>query len=94
MSKKKAKVPVHAGIDVAKGMLDICVLQDEDERLLAPKRVTNDEKGAAECIKHLTQYNVKLIVLEATGGYENLIAMKLQGPSNGPLSCPPFDRCS
>jgi transposase len=78
MGKKQTKAAVHVGIDVSKTTLDVRVLQDKDEHLQAPMQVSNDEAGVAACIMHLQLMNVKLVVLEATGGLENLIAMKLQ----------------
>jgi len=77
---KRAARPRTATFDVSKPTLDIRVLQGKDERLQAPMQVSNDEKGAAACVKHLAHFEVKLIVFEATGGLENLIAMKLHGP--------------
>jgi len=53
------------GIDVAKDHLDVYVsLSDES------LRVTNDESGFAEVIKMLTSFEIKRIVLEATGKFE------------------------
>ena len=85
MGKKQTKVTVHVGMapgratfDVSKGTLDIRALQEKDEQLLAPMKVTNDDAGADACIKYLTEYAVKLVVFEATGGFEVLIALRLQ----------------
>jgi transposase len=78
MGKKAKKVAVHVGIDVSKRTLDISVIQDSDEHILLTQQVSNDEAGAEMCVKHLTAYAVALVVLEATGGLETLVVMKLQ----------------
>ena len=78
MGRKAKKAAVHVGIDVSKGTLDIGVMQDADERISLTQRVSNDEAGAEACVKQLTAYAVVLVVLEATGGLETLVVMKLQ----------------
>ena len=45
MGKKQTKVAVHVGIDVSKGTLDIRALQEKDEQLLAPMKVTMAPQG-------------------------------------------------
>ena len=40
-------------------------------------KVTNNDAGADACIKYLTEYAVKLVVFEATGGFEMMIALRL-----------------
>ncbi len=57
------------GIDVAKAHLDVAIWPTQ-ERL----RVTRDEAGMAELIAWLRPQAPALIVLEATGGLETLIA--------------------
>ena len=57
------------GIDVAKAHLDVAIWPTQ-ERL----RVTRDEAGLAELIAWLQPRTPTLIVLEATGGLETLVA--------------------
>ena len=57
------------GIDVAKSSLDVAIWPTQ-ERL----RVTRDEAGMAELIAWLRPRATALIVLEATGGLETLVA--------------------
>ena len=61
------------GIDVAKKFFDVHVLASgQDERF------SNDEKGIQQCLQRCRQKSPELIVLEATGGYESLLAGTLQ----------------
>lgn len=53
------------GMDVGKTWLDIAIY-DRDEVM----RVHNDETGIAELLTKLVEQNPALIVVEATGGYE------------------------
>lgn len=56
---------VFVGVDVSKARLDVCV------RPLAEQfTVDNDAGGHDLLVSRLKTYNVKCIVLEATGGYE------------------------
>lgn len=59
-----------AGIDVSKATLDV-VMRPSDEHWT----VNNDEKGFAEIIEHLKE--VKLVVLEATGGLQVAVTAAL-----------------
>ena len=60
------------GIDVSKARLDVGVLPEE-----AFWTSTNDDVGRAELVARLRELAPALIVLEATGGYEALIAAQL-----------------
>jgi transposase len=62
------------GVDVSKATLDAAVLPAREERSVA-----NDHAGAAALIAWFKEQRVDLIVLEATGGYENLVAAELAG---------------
>lgn len=55
----------YVGIDVSKALLAVAVLPTGDGW-----EVTNDSKGVAGLIKRLKPLAAKLIVLEATGGFE------------------------
>lgn len=61
------------GVDVAKLFFDVhCLESNQDFRF------ANDPAGIRQCIKHFQQVRPDLIVLEATGGYESLLAGHLQ----------------
>jgi len=53
------------GIDVSKAGLDVCI-RPVDECFTT----TNDEEGIQKLIMCLRKYPVRMVVLEATGGYE------------------------
>jgi len=56
------------GIDVSKASLDVATRPSNEE-----VRVANDEPGCRDLISLLKPLSPKLIVLEATGGLENLV---------------------
>lgn len=61
------------GIDVAKKFFDVHILATgQDERF------SNDDKGIQQCLQRCQQESSELIVMEATGGYESLLAGTLQ----------------
>jgi transposase len=60
------------GIDVSKDTLDVCVYPTQESF-----RVSNDQSGVDELIQRLQRINPRLIVCEATGGYETLAASSL-----------------
>jgi transposase len=68
----------HAGIDVAKDSLEVIV--STPRRVLARWQITNDEAGVEQCVVQMQVIAPApaLIVLEATGGLETLIAYRLQ----------------
>lgn len=61
------------GIDVSKHSFDGFVLGKEQEF-----QMTNDSEGIKKCIKLCHKTKPELIVMEATGGYENALASHLQ----------------
>ena len=62
---------VYAGIDVSKAQLDIDTYPDA-----APKQFANDETGRLAACAYLQSAQVRLIVVEATGGLESpLVAL-------------------
>lgn len=61
-----------AGIDVAKAWLDVASSAEEPVRRLA-----NDAEGIATLVAELTAQRPRLIVLEATGGYETAVTAAL-----------------
>jgi transposase len=69
----KKAAEIFVGIDVSKAWLDIAV-HEQDETF----RVSNDDAGIAGLVKRLKKMKPTLIVLEATGGFEMLVAMELR----------------
>jgi transposase len=63
---------VYVGIDVGKTWLDVAQWGSD-----TVWRVTNDEAGVAEIVERMTVLNPQLIAIEATGGYEQLLAQTL-----------------
>jgi transposase len=64
--------PVYVGIDVAKGRLDIHVLP-AGEAFTVPR----DGESVASLVERLKALSPALIVLEATGGFETIVAATL-----------------
>ena len=64
--------PIFIGIDVAKGRLDVHV-QPSGEAFTVPR----DEVGLAELARRVTALRPVVIALEATGGYEVMVAASL-----------------
>jgi transposase len=62
----------YVGIDVGKTWLDVAQWGSD-----TVWRVTNDEAGVAEIVERMTVLNPQLIAIEATGGYEQLLAQTL-----------------
>jgi transposase len=60
------------GIDVSKAMLDLACLPDG-----TTLSVPNDEGGVAELVGQVLALTPTLVVLEATGGFEHLVAAAL-----------------
>ena len=67
-----ARQNVFVGIDVGKDWLDIAVRPTG-----AAWRVAQDDEGVADLVQQLTKLQPKLIVMEASGGYERLSAIAL-----------------
>lgn len=61
------------GLDVAKAAIDVAVRPAHR----APWRVDYDEAGLAALVETLTRLEPRLVVLEATGGYEARVASAL-----------------
>jgi transposase len=64
----------YVGIDVAKATLDVAI--GSDGELV---QVENNEAGIARLIQQLSEIGPTLVVLEATGGYESLVAGAIAG---------------
>ena len=62
----------YVGIDVSKDRLDIAVL---GERKMS--EVANTRRGIAKLVREMQPLNPKLIVVEATGGYEEALVLSL-----------------
>ena len=69
-----AKTICNVGIDVSKDNLDVHLRPSG-----AAFRVGNDDEGWGELQKRLTGLPVRLVVLEATGGYERGVFASLTG---------------
>jgi len=66
------KEKVYVGIDVSKARLDVSLYPENDCRTFS-----YDEKGMAAITEYLRKVRPAIVVLEATGGYEMLIAASL-----------------
>ena len=64
--------PTFVGLDVAKARLDVHI-QPSGEQFA----VARDEDGIAELVRRLLPLGVALVALEATGGYEVVVAATL-----------------
>ena len=62
----------YVGIDVAKDKLDLAVLGEKTS-----SEATNTKKGISGLVKKMCQLKPKLIVVEATGGYEEALVLAL-----------------
>jgi transposase len=63
---------VFAGIDVSKDSLDVGVSREKDVN-----QYGNDGKGIARLVAEMRRSNPRLIVVEATGGYEQAVVSSL-----------------
>lgn len=73
MSKKATPV-VTIGIDVAQDYSDVCFL-DEDESVVQQGRYAVDKYKAL--VKNLAKAKPRIVIMEATGGYERKLAALL-----------------
>jgi transposase len=62
----------YVGIDVGKDKCDVAIL---GEKIVA--EAANTKKGIAALVRQMRQLNPKLIVVEATGGYEEVLVLEL-----------------
>ncbi len=65
---------IVVGIDVSKDRLDVAVRPSGDSFA-----VTRDASGLRELLGHLEPLAASVIALEATGGYETVVAATLAG---------------
>jgi len=63
---------IYVGIDVSKDHMDVHIVPQN-----TAFRSKRDDKGIESLVKSMMRYSPKLIVMEATGGYESVIAIKL-----------------
>jgi transposase len=73
-SKTMVESSVVVGIDVAKAHIDVVLNGVE----AAPERLDNDAAGHAQLLERLAGLAPALVVMEATGGYEQALACALQ----------------
>src|SRR5574339_510404 len=69
MPNEKAHV---VGIDIAKDWFDVAVLGERRTRQFA-----NTKKGIRDLVRWMSQLQPQLIVVEATGGYEEALVLAL-----------------
>jgi transposase len=62
----------YVGIDVAKHTFDLCCLNEKKIR-----QFENNTRGIREAVKMLKRLKPELVVMEATGGYEAILAAEL-----------------
>jgi transposase len=67
-----AQSEAYVGIDVGKAWLDVAVWDQEDIQ-----RVSNDDSGIEAIITWVVELEAQLIVVEATGGYEQRLVQAL-----------------
>jgi transposase len=72
MSQSLPQNGVSVGIDVAKNHLDVNFAPTRE-----PLRLANDRDGHADLMARLSSMEVRIIVLEATGGYERELVAEL-----------------
>ena len=65
-------VPTFVGIDVSKDKLDVAVRPVQEQF-----SASNDDTGIAELRKRLKRHRGALVVIEATGGLEHVVAAAL-----------------
>jgi transposase len=63
---------IYVGIDVSKDKLDVAVLSKK-----AVEQFASTKRGIAKLVQHIRQLKPKLIVVEATGGYEEALVLAL-----------------
>jgi transposase len=64
---------IFIGIDVSKNQLDAAIRPGTDFFT-----VSNDDQGITDLVRRLADFNPRLILLEASGGYEILAAASLR----------------
>jgi len=66
------KEKIYAGIDISKERLDVSLYPEDNCQTFS-----YDEKGMTAITEYLSKVHPAIVVLEATGGYETLIAASL-----------------
>ena len=80
MSNSKPKCEIYIGIDVSKKNLDVYILEHDKHF-----QFSQTETGLSELVEIIGSFNPALVVLEATGGFENNAASILAS-SNIPVA--------
>lgn len=65
----------YVGIDISKAQLDVCWLRDDE--VLKVETLANEAEARAGLVERLAGHESVLIVLEATGGYEQALVSEL-----------------
>lgn len=69
---------LYVGIDVSKAWLDVgCVPALPEQESALPSRIENEDQSRAGLVQRLVKLAPKLVVLEATGGWETAVAGEL-----------------
>lgn len=76
MSTTPSQHGISVGIDVSKENLDVDFAPTRE-----PLRLANDPAGHAALVKRLSAMDIRVIVIEATGGYERAIVAELAAAS-------------
>ena len=62
----------YIGIDIAKRTFDVCCLAEQKVQ-----QFENNTKGIRQAVSMIAELKPELVVMEATGGYENMLAAEL-----------------
>ena len=68
------KPETYAGIDVSKDTLDACILKDTTSAFFS---VANNEAGVQALIEKLKKEDLKVVIVELSGGYEKQVVHTL-----------------
>jgi transposase len=77
MEAKRKMTKKTMGIDVDSKSLVCCIVINEDKSTAIWKTFKNREKDFSEIIKYIRSQNVSLVLMEASGGYEQKISIYL-----------------
>jgi transposase len=72
IARKGGSMDSYTGIDISKHFFDVHVVSSEED-----KHFEYNDHGIQECVQWLLSVKPPLIVMEATGGYENRLASEL-----------------
>ncbi|MCD4843796.1 MAG: IS110 family transposase, partial [Methanosarcinales archaeon] len=70
--EKTMSEPIYVGIDVSKDTFNVASCPD-----VLKTSLPNSPQGRCQLCKHLKEYSIAIVVMEATGGYEKPIVAEL-----------------